>query len=280
MRYVPQCAPAAPAPVSSCTRPRIHTCLCTHSTAHSVGARNGHGLTPLAACVASNDVQTAALLLERGALIDTRDSRGRTPLITASASLSARRGTLRWLLSNGASVTAAGDDGTTALAAAAASDRRDAVALCKALMAQGAQATLDGVPGAKALPPLAAAAGAGRLPVVEALLQAGASVDLVWACPDTGRTTTALVEAVRSGHVGVVRALLAAGASAHAQVVWDGNQQDRDARPDDAGSSNDAAPRPHHATVTVRSAADVARDQRSFDMLKLLVSNPAPQAGE
>ena len=81
--------------------------------AGEVGAKSERGEMPLHWAAAAGTIETARLLLDRGANVDGRDRLGRTPLRTAIQA--GRADMVRFLVEQGADVTAADRDGFSPL---------------------------------------------------------------------------------------------------------------------------------------------------------------------
>ena len=162
--------------------------------------------SPLHCAVLSASVPVAKLLLDSGAQVDARASRGVRPLHWASSG--GHLAMVKLLISRGADRGAANDDGETPLHAASVEGRLEC---CRAL--------LEGVPlrlkqqmlrahDGERSTALHFAAAFGRLPVVRLLLDAGADVNAL----DQERFT-ALTWACRRGHTNIARLLLSHGAN-------------------------------------------------------------------
>ena len=165
-----------------------------------VSAADERGFTPLHGAV-MKDLATAKLLYESGADINTRSKTGRTPLYEAAAS--GKSEIVQWLLSLGADVSAADEDGFTPLHSAVQTD----LEIVKLLHDAGADISSRTKTGQT---PLHRAASAGQLQVTEWLINVGQSLN---AMDILGRTPLHL--AVYRGMVSTVQLLLSRHANAH-----------------------------------------------------------------
>lgn len=161
--------------------------------------------TGLHAAAWQGDAVRVAALIARGAALDARDGRGRTPLHVATHGR--RREVIALLAKAGADLNALEYDRYDAVTIAAVADDEATLAQLLALGASARQVTsrYDGTA-------LIAAAHLGHDGVVRQLIAAGAPLDHV-----NNLHWTALIEAVVLGdggarHVATVRALLDAGA--------------------------------------------------------------------
>ncbi len=98
-----------------------------------VNVTDKKGQTPLHLAAIGDAVDTAQLLVERGAKVDVTDKEGRTPLHSAAASYDALE-TAQWLVDQGAKVNVTDKWGATPLHSAAA---RDALETAQWLVEQG-----------------------------------------------------------------------------------------------------------------------------------------------
>lgn len=150
------------------------------------------------------------LLEEAGAVIDTVDKRGYTPLILAAEQGHDEVAAL--LLDRGAMIDINGQRGVTALSLAAKGGHTSVVSL---LLGRGA--LVDGTGGHRVTAPLTHAASRGYTDITRKLLAAGANVNR--ATPDG---LPALMCAARGGHSEVALLLLDAGADVDAVAGRDG----------------------------------------------------------
>jgi len=177
------------------------------------------GNSPLAATVLLAEPEMVEVLVEGGAVIDTRTSANMlmTPLIAAAANIDPFKHKnyitiLEFLLDNKADINFPASDGRTALmAAAASSDHRQALDKVKLLIDRGAKIDQVNKRGETAL---MLAAGVGNQKVVELLLVKGADVN-----KKNGSGESAMSYANRSGRKPIVAALESKGAKADGPIV-------------------------------------------------------------
>ena len=176
-----------------------------------VNFADGEGFTALHVACANDHKDTALLLLDKGATIDTQNKQGVTPLFLAiwkGHSVLAK--TL--ILERSASLDAKTSDGTSLLVMAAASGEFDVV---KTLLERGAHVEPpdDGLGGSLAKMLVAAAGCSKNVPGAEFVInylldERGVAID----APD-GMGRRALHEAAARGHVALAQLLISRGAS-------------------------------------------------------------------
>ena len=159
------------------------------------GSRNGAPLH-IAIEEARGDAELTKLLLAHGARTDTRDGRGRTPLMLAVSKK--RDDVVDALLAAQADVNATDESKNSVLAWAAISDNPSA-----ALKLLGKRAKVD-EPNDSRMTPLFHAAHGGTTAVVAALLERGARPD----CVESKYGDSALMRAANNGHLPIVKLLV------------------------------------------------------------------------
>ena len=150
------------------------------------------------------DAPKVEALLTEGADVNTRDQRGSTALIAASASPQIEREVVQALLAKGADVNAKVNDGTTALMMASSRGHREIV---QALLAKGAEVNARANNGMSVLMFAVSSPSSPPREVIQALLAGGADVNT-----KANDGETALLVASAQGYLDVVQALLAKGA--------------------------------------------------------------------
>lgn len=146
-----------------------------------VNEQQGDGTTALHWAAYNDDVETAELLIRRGANLQGVTRNGAlTPLLVAASNGSA--GVVKALLAAGANPNVRSTDGATPLMTAAASGSVEAV---KLLLDQGAE--LNAKDSARGQTPLMFAAAADRAAVISELLKRGATVALTSTLVQLGR---------------------------------------------------------------------------------------------
>lgn len=174
-----------------------------------VDARNAAGRTPLAEAAKRGRLQAVALLLRRGADVNSYDTQsGFTPLHLAAQYN--HPAVIRALLDVGANVNARNQWNQTPLWQAAWQAWHGNTEAAHVLVAHGAQ--ID-VADAKGYTPLQMAARAGNAPMVKYLLDEGADVNHV---NNKGRTP--LYQAVIGDHIQAAKLLLKHGADPNAKA--------------------------------------------------------------
>lgn len=190
-----------------------------------VDARSKLGRTPLLIAAGYDGAtESARLLIEKGADVNTRDEGGMSVLEQAASANHIEL--VRLLLSKGANVNTADGIGATPLLAAAANGDRNAP-LVKLLIAHGATVNVktgdttevvkNGPIQLGHLTPLQLACGMGNYESVEALVKAGADIN----AKDV-RDATPLVFAVATDHANpkIVKLLLDRGAARGPAMEW------------------------------------------------------------
>ncbi|HLH09816.1 MAG TPA: ankyrin repeat domain-containing protein [Terriglobales bacterium] len=110
--------------------PTICSLLLDHGADLSARSRNQMANLPLNAAVASGSHEAAALLMDRGADVNSRGSSGSVPLHSAAANGDLRL--IELLLARGADINAKMDSGVTPLALAMERNHEEAAALLRA----------------------------------------------------------------------------------------------------------------------------------------------------
>ncbi|KFA71638.1 hypothetical protein S40288_03656 [Stachybotrys chartarum IBT 40288] len=161
-----------------------------------INCRDGKGRTPLAYAL---HLQTVKLLVKAGAIVDSVNARGETPLFRAAAQASTA--VVSYLIKAGANVNSLDQDRRTPLTAAAEYGSGDNI---QCLLKAGADPNLADIKGQT---PLFWAAEKDFIFAVKYLVKAGAKMGWV-----DGKGETAVQCAAEAGSVDVVRYLLTVGA--------------------------------------------------------------------
>ena len=187
----------------------VRAATAAHETGGDLDVQDSNGRSPLSLAAERGHMETAVLLLEKGASVATKDARGWTALHWACNK--GYESMARHLLSQHEADPSVRDrQGATALYWAAEKGHESIVRL---LLDNGAQVNMQE---ARGTTPLQGASANGHEAVVRLLLDKGAAID----AKDAHFGRTALHRASVGGHLRVVELLLTRGANINAANNW------------------------------------------------------------